>query len=113
MYLVFHNCSSNRQQTNSLLITRVSGHQQLVRQVSISPHTGPNINCNIVSKSSSPSAPAPPSPSVTSPQSDSGQAHILLANQKSGLVGQQMMTGTLNQATLNNKIRQQRKQSLK
>ena len=44
--------------------------------------------------------------------------HFLLANtgQKSGLVtpqlGGQMMTG-LNQSTLNNKIRQQRKQSLK
>ena len=53
-------------------------------------------------------------------QNDSGGgAHFLLtnSNQKSGLVNQpiggQMMTGTLNQSTLNNKIRQQRKQSLK
>ena len=98
-----------------------------------------NINCNLVTaKSGVATPPAPPSlsPSVPSSsslaapgsespmlvqlshQSESG-AHFLLANtnQKSGLVSQplggQMMTGSLNQSTLNNKIRQQRKQSLK
>jgi len=91
-------------QQSPVLVQLPTGHQQLVRQVSINPHTGTTIK-------SSPS-PSNPSPSVTSP-GDSGGAHILLSNQKSGLVGQQMMTGTLNQASLNNKIRQQRKQSLK
>ena len=84
-----------------------------MRQVSLNP--GGNINCNIVNKSS-PATPSTPSPTVASPhQAEAGQGNILLANQKSGLVGQQMMTGALplNQATLNNKIRGQRKQSLK
>ena len=86
--------------------------QQLVRQVSLNPG---GLNCNLVNKSS-PATASSPSPSQASPhQAEAGQGNILLANQKSGLVGQQMMTGTLplNQATLNNKIRGQRKQSLK
>ena len=108
---------------------------QIVRQVSLNPG---NINCNLVNKSGVASVPAPaslspsvpssslaPAPGSESPMlvqlshgSESG-THFLLANtqQKSGIVSQplggQMMTGSLNQSTLNNKIRQQRKQSLK
>ena len=118
---------------------RVAG-QQLVRQVSLNPGS---INCSLVTKSPGaaspalPASPAQPSSSASAaagpgpespmlvqlnhgPGSDAAAAapHFLLANtgQKSGLVtpqlGGQMMTG-LNQSTLNNKIRQQRKQSLK
>merc|ERR1719318_1037866 len=121
--------------------------QQLVRQVSINPNMNCNLVNQSVNKTvvASPSPSGPPTPgvppSVTSPQAthtpDSPMVvqlnhqgdpvahhsgpHFLLANQKAGLVNQpmggQIMTGTINQAALNNqphlKIRQQRKQSLK
>ena len=129
MYFVFktHCCV-----LQNYLFSHFSG-QQIVRQVSLNPG---NINCNIVNKtqavsstSLSASAVSSPHTSSSSNSSESSQMlvhlnhqqdsapHFLLAgnsNQKSssGLSGQ-MMTGTLNQATLSNKIRQQRKQSLK
>jgi len=133
-------------QQSPVLVQLPSG-QQLVRQVSINPNLNCNLVNQSVNKtvvaSPSPSGPPTPgaSPSVTSPQAShtpespmvvqlnhqgDGVAHhsgphFLLANQKAGLVNQpmggQIMTGTINQAALNNqphlKIRQQRKQSLK
>ena len=113
-----------------------------MQQVSLNPGNI-NCNIVNKSGIVTPSASAPtatgvsPAPTATSPQSSSmaptgpesqmlvqlsnhqsdgvSSPHFLLANtnQKSGLVSQQMMTGSLNQSTLNNKLRQQRKQSLK
>jgi len=133
-------------QQSPVLVQLPSG-QQLVRQVSINPNMNCNLVNQSVNKTvvASPSPSGPPTPgvppSVTSPQAthtpDSPMVvqlnhqgdpvahhsgpHFLLANQKAGLVNQpmggQIMTGTINQAALNNqphlKIRQQRKQSLK
>jgi len=133
-------------QQSPVLVQLPSG-QQLVRQVSINPNINCNLVNQSVNKTvvASPSPSGPPTPgvppSVTSPQAthtpDSPMVvqlnhqgdpvahhsgpHFLLANQKAGLVNQpmggQIMTGTINQAALNNqphlKIRQQRKQSLK
>ena len=111
--------SLNPGSINCSLVTKSPG--------AASPAQPPALPASPAQPSSSASAaagPGPESPMLVQlnhgPGSDAAAAapHFLLANtgQKSGLVtpqlGGQMMTG-LNQSTLNNKIRQQRKQSLK
>ena len=87
--------------------------------VSPAPNSIPQTATSPQSSSMAPAPTGPPESQMlvqlSNHQSDGVSPHFLLANtnQKSGLVSQQMMTGSLNQSTLNNKLRQQRKQSLK
>ena len=105
--------------------------QRLVQQVNLNPGSiKSGVTTSTVTASPVQGGVSPALPPATPPaqemlvqlnhQNDASGAHFLLTNtnQKSAAlvnqpIGSQMMTGSINQSTLNNKIRQQRKQSLK